>query len=79
MYLRGYDNGILAYVMFDTGSVSSMMSKNFYNWINKIQPVELKKPEGQIYGITSDCVDILGTVDIPLRLYNTYSNQERLL
>ena len=78
MYLRGYVNGMLAYIMVDTGSVISMMSKNFYNWINEIQPVELKKHEGQIYGITSDCVDILGTVEVPIRLCNTDSNQERL-
>ena len=63
--------------MVDTGSVISMMSKNSYNWINEIQPVELKQREGQIYGITSDCVDILGTVEILIRLCNTNSNQER--
>ena len=78
MYVRGYVNEMLTYMLVDTGSVHSILSKQFYDAI-KSQPVELRPHNAKVFGVTGDAAKVLGVVELPLTFCNKVSNHERML
>ena len=67
-YVRGFVNGTLNYILMDTGSSISVISKTFFDFINDNQSLMLTEYDGNVHGITNDTINVLGPAEVPLQL-----------
>ena len=74
LYVRGYVNHILAYMLVDTGSMTSVISAKFYSCI-KDSNCNLKRIDSEICGITNNRVKTLGICSLPIKFCNARDNR----
>ncbi len=60
MYVRGYVNNILTYMLVDTGSSLSIMNKYIFDDINLANNIKLEPRTGNLHGIDNGSVKVLG-------------------
>ena len=77
-YVRGYVNGTLNYILMDTGSSISVISKTFFDFINDNQSLMLTEYDGNVHGITNDTINVLGLAKVPLQLCSKDVKQQRI-
>jgi hypothetical protein len=77
MYVRGYVNNVLSYVMIDTGSTVNIVSKKFLDELNAVEPVQLMPHDGNVYGIADDACTVIGTAKLTIVLCNQDDNSTR--
>ena len=63
-YVRGYVNGTFNYILMDTGSSISVISKTFFDFINDNQFLMLTEYDGNVHGITNDTINMLGLAEV---------------
>ena len=77
-YVRGYVNGTLNYILMDTGSSISVISKTFFYFIKDNQSLTLTEYDGNVHGITNDTIDVLGLAEVPLQLCSKDVKQQHI-
>jgi hypothetical protein len=68
IYVRGYINECLNYMIVDTGSVVSLISKNLFDKINSENLLLVEPMQDNLRGVTNDAINIIGAVNISVRL-----------
>jgi hypothetical protein len=76
-YVRGYLNEVLTYIMIDSGATVSVISNDYFKWLNKRVCIMLRPTSGNIKGITNVQAKVLGLCTLKLVITNTNPKKAR--